>query len=491
MEINGKVKVSGEYFLKMAKADYRNYRQALWREIYQNSIDAGSSEIQVSFNKEERSITVTDNGCGMSLEILTEKLLALGGTHKAEGSTGAFGKAKELELFAHKKYIVHTHNLLLVGSGDNYTITETEDYFDGTSITIYIQEEEDFGYLCDRAKNVAQKIETSTTIYVEGNLIECAYPKGEFRKTLEVGDIYVNEDLHTSSYTQVRMNGIWMFEHYVGPELPYITLELSSDSIQAMTSNRDGLKDDSLRSANEFFHKLAADRKSSLFPDKELITLKARGTDGEKIQVTDDDISFMERRASATNEQFLEALAKFYAVNSMDTDEKLARMRLTAEDVDRYDYTQLKFFGFRWDTIHKFEKGQEKQAHDFLDGSTAKARKAKTLLTMWGETIKQIMIDNRWYHQFTIGFCWDENQAASLEKKGMELFFYLNPSILEKYSLMNKKLLVRKLRQLASHEVTHLNNEYHDEYFTNNRDGVDENTWKSDRMYDQIAKIKV
>jgi hypothetical protein len=59
-QINGKVKVSGEYFLKMAKADYRNYREALWREIYQNSIDAGATEITVEYNTEELSITVID-----------------------------------------------------------------------------------------------------------------------------------------------------------------------------------------------------------------------------------------------------------------------------------------------------------------------------------------------------------------------------------------------------------------------------------------------
>ena len=490
MEINGKVSIPGDYFLKMAKADYRNYRQALWREIYQNSIDAGATEINVTFNKDERSINVMDNGCGMSLEVLTDKLLALGGSHKAKGSTGAFGKAKELELFAHKEYMLHTHGLLLMGSGDDYTITETEDHFDGTSITLYIQEDENFLDICDYATSVAQLIETTCKIFVRGSEIKCTNLKGEFRKSLDVGDVYVNENLPSSYYAHVRMNGIWMFEQYVGSELPHVTLELSSDSISSMTSNRDGLKDNSLNSANKFFNKLAADRKSALFPDKEEVILRAKGTDGEQIHVSDADIEFMKARFdSVSRDDFLAAFAKFITIQNDDADQKLAEMRV--KNADGYDYQRLKYFGFKWDTIHKFEKGLEKEANNFLDGSVAKAKKAKTLLTMWGETIKQVLLDVGEYYSFTIGFDWDENKQASLSKSDGKLHFYLNPNILGKYPLTAKKALARKLRLLATHEVTHIRCDYHDEYFMERMEGHVERTWDSDKLYDRISKITV
>ena len=488
-QINGKVSVSGAYFLKMAKADYRNYRQALWREIYQNSIDAGATEIQVTFNKEERSMTVMDNGCGMDLETLTDKLLALGGTKKAEGSVGAFGKAKELELFSWKEYMLHTHNLLLMGSGDDYNISGTEDNVDGTSITLYIQEEEDFGCMCDYATTVAQRIETNCEIYVEGNPISCRYQKGEFRKSLDVGEIYVNENLPSNYYAQVRMNGIWMFEQYVGSDIPHVTLELSEDSIKAMTSNRDGLKDRSLADAQQFFQKLAADRKSALFPDKVQITLHAKGTDGEQIHVSDEDMEFMEARFNnVSREEFMAAFAKFIAMQAEGVDEKLAKMRVG--ETDRHDYDRLKYFGFRWDTIHKFEKGQEEKAKDFLDGSGVKARRAKTLLTMWGESIKQVMLDIRTHIPFTVGFNWDADKQASLVKEDGKLYFYLNPKVLSKYPLTNKKGLARKLRQMATHEVAHIEYECHTEYFNSAFEDHQEQTWKSDKLYEQIAKIK-
>jgi hypothetical protein len=489
-QITGKVKVSGAYFLKMAKADYRNYREALWREIYQNSIDAGATEINVTSNREERSITIRDNGCGMSLEILKEKLLALGGTHKAEGSTGAFGKAKELELFSWKEYMLSTHNLLLMGSGDDYTITETENYCDGTSITLYIQEEEDFGSLCSFAMLVAQRIETSTTIYVEGNPIECNHRRGQLVKSLEVGDVYVNNDLPTGSYAHVRMNGIWMFEQYVGSDVPHITLELSGDSIRSLTSNRDGLKDNSLASANEFFRKLASDRRSALFPDKELVTLRAKGTDGTKIELTNDDLNYLDQFADQDINEFISLAAKYITLQSkLGIDEQLTKVRMKA-GFDKYDYEQMKYFGFRWDTIHKFEKGQEREAKDFLDGSAQNARRAKVLMTLWGEVLRQTFLDLRRYETFTIGFSWDSDQQASMERADDGLFFYLNPKILEKYSLKNKKKLVRKLRLLAAHEIAHLWETYHDECFLDKYDDFQERTWDSDAIYDQIAKIK-
>jgi hypothetical protein len=378
-----------------------------------------------------------------------------------------------------------------MGAGDDYTITETEDYCDGCSITLYIQEDEDFGYICGHAKSVAQMTETDCHIYVMDELVKCVLPKGEFVKELELGKVYANKELPSSFYARVRINGIWMFDHYVGEECPHITLELSGSSIESLTSNRDGLKGGSLDSANKFFRQLAADRKSALFPDKELVTFRARGTDGSKIEVSYNDIEFVETMANNSGEDFYEALARFLSVSNEDLDAALTRIRLAQETVDRWDYEQLRFFGFRWDTVHKFEKGKEAEARDFLDGGIAKAKRAKTLMTLWGETLKQMMLDNKIYMEFTVGFSWDSDQQASVEKNNDGVFFYLNPKVLEKFPMDNRKRLVRKLRQYAIHEITHLTFPYPDENFVSRmQDVIDENTWNSDHIYNQIAKIR-
>ena len=489
--INGKVSIPGDYFLKMAKADYRNYQQALWREIYQNSIDAKATEIHVSWNEDDRSITILDNGCGMSLGTLQNKLLALGGSEKATGSVGAFGKAKELELFSWKEYMLHTRDLLLMGNGDNYNISSTDDIVDGTEITIYVQEDENFRYITGHAAGIAKKMETNCKIFVDNEQICCTYPKGNFRKSLECGDVYVNENLNTNHYAQVRIGGIWMFEHYIGVECPHVTLELSGSSIAALTSNRDGMKDSTLSEASQFFKKMATDRKSALFPDKEMVMFRAKGTDGEKIEVSDEDMAFIESWIQNDSQlDFVSALAKL-----MDTkfdgefDKKLMAMRAVV--IDRYDYHQLRYFGFRWDTVHKFEKGQEKTAKNFLDGTAQNAKRAKTLLTLWGEILKQTMIDTKKFLSLSIGLNWDKNQQAQFCKNEIgEITFFLNPNILDKYPLTNKAGLVKKLGLLAAHEIAHIDNSYHDEYFMMECERCIEASWKSERIYDRIAKIK-
>jgi len=55
-EKRGRVEVPAEYFLKMAKNDYTNWKRALAREFYQNSIDARASVIEVTADVSRRRI---------------------------------------------------------------------------------------------------------------------------------------------------------------------------------------------------------------------------------------------------------------------------------------------------------------------------------------------------------------------------------------------------------------------------------------------------
>jgi 3-isopropylmalate dehydratase small subunit len=64
-------------FFAKAKREYQDWRQAFFREVLQNSIDAGATDI--CFNIRQHSdtsavITVTDNGCGMDRVVCVETL---------------------------------------------------------------------------------------------------------------------------------------------------------------------------------------------------------------------------------------------------------------------------------------------------------------------------------------------------------------------------------------------------------------------------------
>src|SRR5574343_2116131 len=132
-EVKGTVGIPKEYFFTMGTRDYTSYESALPREFYQNSIDAGASQITVEFDDEEKTITITDDGCGMDRDIILNKLLVLGGSHKSEGSVGAFGKAKEILYFAWIKYCIRSNYCVVNGENDKFTLTSGE-FFTGTKV---------------------------------------------------------------------------------------------------------------------------------------------------------------------------------------------------------------------------------------------------------------------------------------------------------------------------------------------------------------------
>ena len=122
------------YFIKAVKAEYSDYQEALWRELFQNSLDAGSTRIDVFVN--DSGFTFRDNGCGMDRETLINGMLTLGGTVKGENATGGFGQAKNLLTLCHKSYIVKTRNLVVDGSGIYFHISEADDYLQGTEYEV-------------------------------------------------------------------------------------------------------------------------------------------------------------------------------------------------------------------------------------------------------------------------------------------------------------------------------------------------------------------
>jgi len=103
------IRIDPEYFRRLARQDYHNWRMALIREFVQNSVDAGASLIRMAFRRSDRTLTVIDNGCGMTRSVLENKLLCMGGTTKLGHHTlGCFGKAKEILFFGWEFYRIVT-----------------------------------------------------------------------------------------------------------------------------------------------------------------------------------------------------------------------------------------------------------------------------------------------------------------------------------------------------------------------------------------------
>lgn len=119
------------------------------REMLQNSRDARATDIQIewipdppsSVGPKTGTLIFTDNGKGMTQEVVETKFMELGGSMKEDGALGGFGAAKAAILTASvtkwswdlRTRNVHARSI----AGGDYAITTTPDTFPGTKITLY------------------------------------------------------------------------------------------------------------------------------------------------------------------------------------------------------------------------------------------------------------------------------------------------------------------------------------------------------------------
>jgi hypothetical protein len=94
---------SKRYFQNVKK-DYGRFEDAWWREVIQNAVDAGATQITLGYEENDdgtRHVWCDDNGRGMSTSMFENVFLALGSTTKEDspGQRGGFGKAREMILF--------------------------------------------------------------------------------------------------------------------------------------------------------------------------------------------------------------------------------------------------------------------------------------------------------------------------------------------------------------------------------------------------------
>lgn len=156
-----------DIFGQQLYGDLTNMADISIKELFQNSFDALKDlielegkldgRIDITTNSSDRTVTISDNGNGMTPDIIQKAFLTLAGTHKVSGrSSGGFGIAKMQFLFGNKrlqlstvhngvKSVLDTTGKQLKASFDNPELapniyTEATDEPNGTTITITIPE---------------------------------------------------------------------------------------------------------------------------------------------------------------------------------------------------------------------------------------------------------------------------------------------------------------------------------------------------------------
>jgi len=262
MQHSRSVTIGPEFFAK-AFNDYADWHWSLAREYLQNCLDApGTQQIEVTLQPEgnDTLLVVANDGAPMTEDILVGKLLALGGSGKDfNGAVGGFGRAKELCLFCHKSYEVHTGKLLVTGAGANYDLTVAE-YLTGTRSSVLVA-----GNLVDVLQEQFQRFISLSNwkgqFTLNGQVVRERLARGKLRRELSWAKVYTNPS--HSNLLVVSIGGMPMFTRHTSYP-GCVVVELTGRSGELLQSSRDGLKWPYGRDLDELVQDLGVNRRKAL-----------------------------------------------------------------------------------------------------------------------------------------------------------------------------------------------------------------------------------
>ena len=247
--LQNRVLFDNNYFKKTIR-EYKDYLFAFFRETGQNSIDAGSKNVNYFIEEKDEyyEIVCSDDGFGMTRDILLNKFLVMGGTHKQdENSVGGFGYAKSIILFCHDYYKVETNDLFIVGSYGSFSDVKQSENVKGTKITIHLEKSNsDINNLKAKLKQWVSNCELpNVKIRLNNKELVQANNNFEYNQKITIGDLKFEENKDYQAVLWVRLRGMAMFEKeiYIGNDdafKGYLDLN-SKSSLDCLTSNRDGL----------------------------------------------------------------------------------------------------------------------------------------------------------------------------------------------------------------------------------------------------------
>jgi hypothetical protein len=496
--MKGSIGIPKEYFLKMAMADYNNYSEALAREFLQNSIDASAKKIDVKLEGEW--LVISDDGCGMDLDTILNKLLVLGGSKKSAGSVGAFGKAKELLYFSWDKYEILTGHNLVIGAGAEFEISEVSDYTIGMTAKIQVLDSTVRIALLNAFHYIGSKMQVQVEITVAGQKVVCELKRGASVKDLEWAKIHQLKN-RDDSHVHFRINGIWMFSRYIGhvEKMGTLVVELTKDSVECLTSNRDGLKAEYREQADAFLRKVLVDTQSALKPKHHIVRKMLPGAgsvsvvnsnDLDKIEFSDTvEIGLKELQAAL--EMGLGGAVKKGVIGYRIANEIQALGEMSTSEILEKFEDRFTFMGYQPDFVLKFDEITQNS----LVEKHKKSRIANILAKSWTEIIKQVMLDNGIYENFVAGFTYDEEEEASYEMLNGKHTFYLNPLKvlanlkMEKTPLKRKTWAARDMLTKAIHEIAHMYHGDHNESFVLKMHSLNAHTYDSMVVYYATLKV--
>jgi hypothetical protein len=457
----------GHKFFQNEKRAYSNWQHALVRECLQNSFDVkGCTQIDITV--ENTVITISDNGSGMSREILTNVFMNLGETTKGIDDCGGFGIARNLICFAQNSYQILSHDYHVTGNGASYQVNDAP-YRKGCCFIIDTGVETNW---CEIIRNIILKCNVSKRIYLNGEEIRNTSHRGRHLRDFSFGSVYVNKS-DKNNRVIVRSNGVWMFDRYSNMGAT-VYVEVSPElSKEVFTSNRDGLQDEYNRELNAFLNELASESISAL---------KVKNYTYQKVVKIGK--AFQAQPKAKTNKIIP---IHVDAQPSIPTKEiSVAAFRLSTIDEQKFIVDRI---------LEPYTNPSYEKSETFIDYSAivneSNSLKIKVisekfnpldlqpnetrykLLKIWWlicQYVTEEYATLKGYNQnYAIGWIFSDDCEAQCRTMEQVKYLLLNPVDYEgkiKYSINNKEDLA-KLIVVAIHEVCHLSDDasYHNETF--------------------------
>ena len=225
----------------------------------------------------------------MTVDVLLDVFLALGGTtKKSAGSTGGFGKAKELLILPWLAWEIHTKDVLVQGRGGEYSEPIRAPFMlHGTRLTVWMDKTGDYS-----STTPQHAIDFLVRCYlpkvrftVNGDVVVAGLRPGKELREFTAESANVKLTIHydkSGGHTTralIRSNGLFMFEEYFGEDVPgRIIGELHGRSYDVLLDSREGFADRQLRDQiSAFAQEVAGEAMAALQVKKKLIKKIYRG----------------------------------------------------------------------------------------------------------------------------------------------------------------------------------------------------------------------
>jgi hypothetical protein len=499
----GVVTWSYDQYRSNARKEYEDFYKALFRELIQNSNDAYSTKIR--FTVDDDNIICEDDGIGMDLDTITNKLLVIGGTKKDDVAVGGLGKAKELLFFSWPRWIIETNDHVIHGEGGEFEIFEADTSIKGTKVTLFIPKA--LTSATDEIKLKAVAVMRSCYISAEltlNGVVELPEHKlgRKVRHIPELGDIYhlksSGGEVLEDYYIRVLINGTWMFDRWIGSHKGIIHLNIDSstaDVVELIAASRDSLKFKYAQLLEKVVQEIVVDKQSALRDRQRQPRVSViHGTGEVYVPPTDEMLEEM-AKALIQTQCSVDDMIDVLGNTNENVDLERERIRCIAKQALRA--VDPMEFAIKYDTILNYEPDFI-IFEDYSPGSWSsgrikrfmKTQKASTIAQVWTETVKQVLWDNSISIRFTAGFIFSEDAEAMYRKNNGVEHFLINPRLVPPTGIQNKVYFMNYMRTTAVHEVTHRLHERHDEDFVSHYHALEARTWPSHRLYARIGSLR-